>query len=139
VHVAHPVAALGELALIDDVDAGGPLLPDDLPDCAPQLGFGDGGVPPHVHGRWECADVRRQDAGVTSSHGSRIRSGTIGRKRGGERRVRFFLFSLIVGWVSVATAADTALLLKPARVFDGTTLHAGWRVLVQGDRIAAVG
>src|SRR6185312_4194411 len=28
---------------------------------------------------------------------------------------------------------------KPARVFDGTTLHAGWRVLVQGDRIAAVG
>ena len=30
-------------------------------------------------------------------------------------------------------------LLRPARVFDGTTMHDGWVVLVRGDRIAAVG
>jgi imidazolonepropionase-like amidohydrolase len=41
-----------------------------------------------------------------------------------------------------ALAADpTAVLLKPARVFtaDDATVHTGWAVLVQGDRIAAVG
>jgi imidazolonepropionase-like amidohydrolase len=31
------------------------------------------------------------------------------------------------------------MVLRPARVFDGTTMHAGWRVLVKGDRIVAVG
>lgn len=31
------------------------------------------------------------------------------------------------------------VLLKPARVFDGTSVHDGWGVLVRGDRIAAVG
>jgi imidazolonepropionase-like amidohydrolase len=31
------------------------------------------------------------------------------------------------------------LLLKPAHVFDGTTMHDGWVVLVRGDKIAAVG
>jgi imidazolonepropionase-like amidohydrolase len=36
-------------------------------------------------------------------------------------------------------AADTPILLRPARVFDGTLLHIGWRVLVKGDRIVAVG
>jgi imidazolonepropionase-like amidohydrolase len=36
-------------------------------------------------------------------------------------------------------AAETTILLRPARVFDGTTMHAGWRVLVKGDRIFAVG
>jgi imidazolonepropionase-like amidohydrolase len=30
-------------------------------------------------------------------------------------------------------------LLKPARVFDGDTMHDGWAVRVQGDRIQAVG
>jgi imidazolonepropionase-like amidohydrolase len=30
-------------------------------------------------------------------------------------------------------------LLKPARVFDGTRLHEGWAVLVDADRIVAVG
>ena len=38
-----------------------------------------------------------------------------------------------------AESAETTILLRPARVFDGTTLHAGWRVLVKGDRILAVG
>ena len=31
------------------------------------------------------------------------------------------------------------ILLHPARVFDGTTMHDNWVVLVRGDRIAAVG
>jgi len=31
------------------------------------------------------------------------------------------------------------LLLKPAHVFDGTSMHDGWVVLVRGDRIVAVG
>ena len=36
-------------------------------------------------------------------------------------------------------AAETPILLRPTRVFDGTTMHAGWRVLVKGDRIVAAG
>ncbi len=36
-------------------------------------------------------------------------------------------------------AAETPILLRPARVFDGTTMHADWRVLVKGERIVAVG
>jgi imidazolonepropionase-like amidohydrolase len=34
---------------------------------------------------------------------------------------------------------DTITVLRPARVFDGDTLHQGWAVRVQGDRIQAVG
>jgi len=34
---------------------------------------------------------------------------------------------------------EPAILLRPARVFDGTTTHTGWRVLVQGNRIVAAG
>ncbi|MDO6416505.1 amidohydrolase family protein [Sphingomonas sp. BIUV-7] len=42
---------------------------------------------------------------------------------------------------SPLAAAGPAILLKPARVFDGVTAspHDGWQVLVEGDRIAAVG
>ncbi|GLR48513.1 metal-dependent hydrolase family protein [Sphingomonas astaxanthinifaciens] len=36
-------------------------------------------------------------------------------------------------------AGPSALLLKPARVFDGAAVHAGWQVLVRGDRIEAAG
>ncbi|MGH8370560.1 MAG: amidohydrolase family protein, partial [Gammaproteobacteria bacterium] len=38
-------------------------------------------------------------------------------------------------------ATDTAYLLKPERVFDArdTQTHAGWEVLVQGERIVSVG
>lgn len=36
-------------------------------------------------------------------------------------------------------SAETTILLRPARVFDGTTLHEGWRVLVKGERIVAAG
>src|ERR1044072_2921776 len=38
-----------------------------------------------------------------------------------------------------AAQADEPMLLVPERVFDGTAMHAGWQVLVQGGRIAAVG
>jgi len=31
------------------------------------------------------------------------------------------------------------VVLKPARVFDGETMHEGWQVLVKGDRIMAAG
>lgn len=34
---------------------------------------------------------------------------------------------------------SAAVLLTPARVFDGTDAHEGWAVLVRGERIAAVG
>jgi len=35
--------------------------------------------------------------------------------------------------------ADRPVFLHPARVFDGTTTHEGWVVLVQGEKIAAAG
>ncbi len=42
---------------------------------------------------------------------------------------------------SAAAAPPAAILLRPARVFDGAALqpHEGWAVLVRGDRIAAAG
>jgi imidazolonepropionase-like amidohydrolase len=52
--------------------------------------------------------------------------------------------ALLLGPAAALPAAETpkqVLLLKPARVFDGVDgkVHAGWQVLVEGDRIAAVG
>ncbi|HET8611838.1 MAG TPA: amidohydrolase family protein [Sphingomonas sp.] len=43
--------------------------------------------------------------------------------------------------VGAADAAQHAVLLRPAQVFDGVDPkpHPGWEVLVEGDRIAAVG
>jgi imidazolonepropionase-like amidohydrolase len=38
-----------------------------------------------------------------------------------------------------APASADPVLLKPARVFDGTAMHAGWSVLVDGARITAAG
>ena len=38
-----------------------------------------------------------------------------------------------------AFAEDPPLLLSPARVFDGVTMHEDWKVLVTGERITAVG
>ena len=40
---------------------------------------------------------------------------------------------------SLPPAPARSLLLRPAAVFDGEALHAGWSVLVTGDRIVAVG
>src|SRR5689334_5727921 len=46
--------------------------------------------------------------------------------------------------VAIAVARGVAAqpkptLLKPARVFDGTRTHEGWAVLVEGERVTAVG
>jgi imidazolonepropionase-like amidohydrolase len=38
-----------------------------------------------------------------------------------------------------AAPAGPPTLLKPARVFDGTTMHDGWGVLVRGERIVGAG
>jgi imidazolonepropionase-like amidohydrolase len=38
-----------------------------------------------------------------------------------------------------AQKTDTVYLLKPARVFDGETMHEGWQVVVKGNSIEAVG
>ena len=52
---------------------------------------------------------------------------------------------MLVCWLASALAPLTlhaeepVTLLVPARVFDGATLHAGWQVLVSGERIVAVG
>ena len=53
------------------------------------------------------------------------------------RRLFLFLLALILA----APALAEPILLKPARVFDGVNRqpHEGWSVLVDGDRIAAVG
>src|SRR3954454_15345582 len=56
---------------------------------------------------------------------------------GAMHRLFLFLFALAVA----APAVGEPILLKPARVFDGVNRqpHQGWSVLVDGDRIAAVG
>jgi len=56
--------------------------------------------------------------------------------------MRTFIVLALLAATAVARAepaAETPILLRPARVFDGTTLHTGWRVLVKGDRIVAAG
>src|SRR6185369_15458018 len=54
--------------------------------------------------------------------------------------MRCLIFALTALSLAAPAAADT-LLLRPARVFDGVNPqpHEGWSVLVDGDRIAAVG
>ena len=43
-------------------------------------------------------------------------------------------------WAQPAQPATSVpILLRPARVFDGTTMHEAWAVLVNGDRIQAAG
>lgn len=52
--------------------------------------------------------------------------------------MRRLILALAASLLAVPATAET-LLLKPARVFDGTAMHEGWQVLVEGDRIAAAG
>ncbi|WP_186728849.1 metal-dependent hydrolase family protein [Sphingomonas panacisoli] len=55
------------------------------------------------------------------------------------------ILAILIGPATILPAAETpaatAILLKPAAVFDGIDgqVHRGWQVLVEGDRIAAVG
>src|SRR5690348_98263 len=52
----------------------------------------------------------------------------------------FIAMAAAIASLAAPAAADTYL-LRPARVFDGVNPqpHAGWSVLVEGDKIAAVG
>jgi len=47
--------------------------------------------------------------------------------------------ALLLAIATSAQAADPPILLRGARLFDGSQVHVGWEVLVRGDRIAAVG
>jgi imidazolonepropionase-like amidohydrolase len=47
--------------------------------------------------------------------------------------------SLLLFIIALCAAAQDATVLKPARVFDGETLHEAWAVRVRGDRIEAAG
>lgn len=49
------------------------------------------------------------------------------------------LFSSALASCPAADAQEGALLLVPDRVWDGDTMHAGWAVRVEGDRIVAAG
>src|SRR3989442_1649946 len=50
------------------------------------------------------------------------------------------LFALLLSLgVGSLLEAQSVSLLKPARVFDGESLHEGWAVLVSADKITAVG
>ncbi|NUS96796.1 MAG: amidohydrolase family protein, partial [Gemmatimonadaceae bacterium] len=51
------------------------------------------------------------------------------------------LLSVLAATAGAQTVApaDSLLLLRPARVFDGMEIHDGWAVLVRGERIAAAG
>ena len=60
--------------------------------------------------------------------------------------IRFFAISLLVLSLHTGIQAQQApirepgpVVLRPARVFDGETLHEGWVVTVKGDRIEAAG
>lgn len=46
---------------------------------------------------------------------------------------------LLLALFTATPALAEPILLRPARVFDGSALREGWMVLVDGDRIAAVG
>ncbi|RAK70289.1 metal-dependent hydrolase family protein [Hymenobacter edaphi] len=56
-------------------------------------------------------------------------------------RLYLLLLALLGSFHSLRaqSAPPAPLLLQPAAVFDGQALHPGWAVLVEGDRIKAVG
>ena len=58
--------------------------------------------------------------------------------------MRIVLSLLLVALASMpgatqSRAADTVIVLQPARVFDGAALHSGWTVVVRNDRIESAG
>jgi len=57
--------------------------------------------------------------------------------READMRKAWIALALAIG--TSANAAGPALLVRGAQLFDGTVVHAGWEVLVEGERIAAVG
>jgi imidazolonepropionase-like amidohydrolase len=57
--------------------------------------------------------------------------------------LRLILLLLILASIALpqppARAPGSIMLLKPARVFDGETMHEGWAVRVRGDRVESAG
>jgi len=58
--------------------------------------------------------------------------------------IRLALLGLLIAVAPLMTPqrsapADTITVLRPARVFDGDRVHAGWVVLIRGQRIEAAG
>ena len=49
------------------------------------------------------------------------------------------LIPVLVMTLSATAFAAAPIVLIPDRVFDGTDVHPGWAVVVEGERIAAVG
>src|SRR3954471_9035348 len=54
-------------------------------------------------------------------------------------RNRVLLLALSLFVTSIAARAADSVLLRPARVFDGSASHDGWGVLVTGDKVTAAG
>lgn len=52
---------------------------------------------------------------------------------------RLLLLLVLLAPVTAFAQPAPAVVLQPDRVFDGTTSHAGWVVVVRGDRIEAAG
>ena len=49
------------------------------------------------------------------------------------------IHSLVLTLVLLPLAAQEAIVLKAARVFDGEAMHSNWSVRVRGNRIEAAG
>ena len=74
-------------------------------------------------------------------HGAALDGGA-GRRHNVAMTLRFLVAALLSPWLACTAAlAQTPrpVLLRPDRVFDGSAMHPGWAVLVEGDRIAAAG
>jgi imidazolonepropionase-like amidohydrolase len=56
-----------------------------------------------------------------------------------KKRSILLLSTLFLAFFLTAQKTDTAILLKPDRVFDGETMHTNWAVLIQKNMIVAVG
>lgn len=54
-------------------------------------------------------------------------------------RTRLFVSLMLLCALPTGSSAQDARLLRPDRVFDGRSMHEGWVVLVEGDRITAAG
>ncbi|MEZ0483239.1 metal-dependent hydrolase family protein [Fibrella aquatica] len=50
-----------------------------------------------------------------------------------------FCYTFLLLFFLLPALAQPVTLLRPARVFDGETMHEGWAVRVRGDKIEAVG
>jgi imidazolonepropionase-like amidohydrolase len=53
--------------------------------------------------------------------------------------MRFLCFLLMAATLGAESPPPSRCLLKPARVFDGESVHEGWAVLVLGDKIESAG